>query len=367
MIKLFKRNRNWLKDNWFVHLWEKGRARFFRMSRGHLALAIFLGMLIVVLSALVVAFHLYHPSVRGIINQPLPERIELDLNNPPLIFDFSTPITSFGSNEAVELKINLHNDGQIPVSNIEINFLMLDKNFSVNRIKLSADTNESGITINNKKITIDSLSADEDKEIVIEVSFKNNNSATRIVKWQTQEEYSIKGQIVKESTVLPSLYLKAELQAQAVIYYNSPQGDELGSGPLPPLVGLPTNYWVFFDVKSTGEFKDVVFSAKLPEEVELTGMRSLLAGDFFYNASSRQIIWKIPELKNQDDSYRVGFEIQFIPDEQQVGDSAVLLSNLQCYALDSLVSGERQMKLKDLNTNLDFDKINKGAGIIDRP
>lgn len=367
MRELFKRKHKWLKNNWFTRTFLRGRARFYRMSRSHIALGIFLGMIMVLLIVASIMFFLYHPSVMNIINQPLPERIELDLNNPPLAYNFTASVDYFSNDEAIELKINLHNDGQIPISDIKINFSTLDKNFLINQIDLVSDNIESGIVMNNKKLLINSLGADENKEIAIKVYFKNNNLAARTVNWQAQTEYTIRKQVVKELIDLPNLYLKAELQAQAVIYYNSPQGDMLGTGPLPPLAGLPTDYWAFFDVKSSGEFKDLVFSAKLPTGVELTGARSLLAGDFSYNASSRQIIWKIPELKNQGDNYRIGFEIQFIPNEQQVGSSATLLNNIQCYALDTLTNSEKTLRLQDLSTNLDFDKINKGSGVIGLP
>jgi hypothetical protein len=350
------------------HKWARRQERFYRKNRWHLVLDITLVIIIILLIATAITLYFYRPSTSNIINQPLPERLELDLNNPPLAFDFSVASSSFNLAEGAELKINLHNSSRIVASDIKVNLLPLDEDFSISKLEFADTNNETDKEeINNKQLTIDSLGANESKEIKVKVYFKNNNSAVRTIKWQAQEEYSIKGQIVKGSVALPDLYLNAELKAQAVIYYNSPQGDELGSGPLPPLVGLPTNYWAFFEVKSAGEFKNLVFSAKLPKGVELTDKRSLLAGDFTYSTSSRQVIWKIPELKNQDDSYRVGFEIQFIPEDKQVDKTAILLGSLKCYAHDVLTNNDSYIELADLSTNLDFDRINKGAGKISRP
>jgi len=350
------------------HKWASRRERFYKKNRWHLVLDITLVIIIILLIAAAVTLHFYRPATSNIINQPLPERLELDLNNPPLVFDFSVATSSFNLGEGTELKINLNNGSKIVASDIKINLLPLDKNFSISKLEL-VDANSETIKteINNKQLIVNSLGAGENKGIKIKVYFKNNNSAIRTIKWQAQEEYSVKGQLVKEFVTLPDLYLNAELKAQAAIYYNSPQGDELGSGPLPPLIGLPTNYWVFFEVKSAGEFKNLVFNAKLPKGVELTDRRSLLAGNFSYNASSRQVIWKIPELKNQSDSYRVGFEIQFIPEDKQADKIAILLGSLQCYAYDSLTDNYNHIELADLSTNLDFDRINKGTGKISRP
>jgi len=350
------------------HKWASRRERFYRKNRWHLILDITLVIIIILLIAVAVTLYFYRPVASNIINQPLPERLELDLNNPPLVVDFSVATSSFNLGEGTELKINLNNGSKIPASDIKIDLLPLDKNFTISKLELVGANNETvKAEIKNKQLIISSLGAGKNKEIKIKVYFKNNNSAIRTIKWQAQEEYSVKGQLIKGSVALPDLYLNAELKAQAAIYYNSPQGDVLGSGPLPPLVGLPTNYWVFFEVKSAGEFKNLVFSAKLPKGVELTDKRSLLAGDFLYNVSSRQVIWKIQELKNQSDSYRVGFEIQFIPEDKQVDKTAILLSGLKSYAHDSLTNNDSYLELADLSTNLDFDKINKGAGKISRP
>lgn len=366
MIKFIKRS--WLKNNWFSRHWNHRRERFYRKNRWHLVLDITFVIIIILLVAVAVTLYFYRPATSNIIIRPLPERLELDLNNPPLVFDFSVATSSFDLAEGVELKINLNNGNKISVSDIKINFLPLDKNFSIGKLELvDAKSEAAKAEINNRQLIISSLGAGENKEIKIKVYFKNNNPAVRTIKWQALEEYSVQGQLVKEFVILPDLYLNAELNARAEIYYNSPQGDELGSGPLPPLVGLPTNYWVFFEVESSGEFRNLVFSAKLPKGVELTDKRSLLAGNFSYSTSSRQVIWKIPELKNQDDSYRIGFEIQFIPEDKQVDQTAILISGLQCYARDSLTNNDNYIGLPNLTTNLDFDKINRGAGKISRP
>ena len=366
MIKFIKNNR--FGENWFNRFWNSRRERFYKKNHWHLILDFSLAIIIILLVATNITLYFYHPNINKIVNQPLPEKLELDLNNPPLIFDFSVASSSFSLAEGAELKINLLNGSNLDVKDIKISLLPVGSNFSINKIEI-IDTGSANaeIQINNKQIIINSLNSNQAEELKVKIYFKNKTTAERTIEWRTQIEYSIKGQVIKESVNLPDLYLAAELSAQAVIYYNSPQGDELGSGPLPPLIGLPTNYWVFFEVYSAGDFKNMVFSAKLPKGVELTDRRSLLAGEFKYNSSSRQVIWTVPELKNQSDSYRVGFEIQFIPEENQFDQTALLLSNLKCYAYDKLIDQEQYVGLKDLDTNLNFDRLNKGEGKIGRP
>lgn len=360
--------RNWLEKNWFNHHLNKRRELFYKKNRWHFILDLSGGIIIVVLLVAIIALYFYRPYTSQTTSRSLPEKLELDLNNPPLVANFSVATSSFSLADGTELKINLNNGSNLEVKDIKISLLTTDSNFSINKINNAAEAGSStGVEINNKQIIISSLATGEEKEIKVKVNFKSKDVADRIIKWQAQTEYSVKGQIIRESVNLLNVYLRAELNAQAAIYYNSPQGDQLGSGPLPPLVGLPTNYWIFFEVKSDGNFKNLVFSGKLSEGVGLTNKRSLLSGDFKYSTSSRQIIWTVPELKNQDDNYRVGFEVQFIPIDEQFDTVATILNNLKCYAYDNLTNQNDYVELNNLDSNLDYDQINKGNGKIGRP
>lgn len=353
-------------SNWFSRHWEGRRERFYLKNRWRLVLDFSLVIIIILLIAAVIVFHFYRPNVVPPLNSGTDPKTVLDLNNPPLILDFSLSDSSLRLSEGLEFKINLKNNSNLLIRDIKLKLLTTDKNFVVSKIK-DVNSTSSQIRINNQQIEVSLLGANETREIPFMVYFQNKSEQERIVKWQIQNEYFVQGQSIKEVVNLPDLQLAAELKAQAEIYYNSPQGDELGSGPLPPVISLPTNYWVFFEIKSFGDFKNLVFSAKLPKGVELTDRRSLLSGDFKYNASSRQVIWSVPELKNQSDSYRVGFEIQFIPTESQLGKIAPLLTNLKYYASDRLINEENYGELADLTTNLDFDRINKGQGEVVLP
>lgn len=364
MFKFIKRQS--FDNNWFSRHWEGRRERFYLKNRWHLILDFFLVLLILLLVATVIVINFYQPKVVRPFDSGASQKVELDLNNPPLILDLSLINSALRLADGLELKINLKNSSNLLIKDIKINLLSTDNNFTVTKIE-NINLTESELKINNHQIELGALGAGENREVPLKVYFQNNSKLERIIKWQTQSEYSVQNQVIKETLNLPDLRLAAELKAKAEVYYNSPQGDELGSGPLPPVVGLPTNYWVFFEVESFGDFKNLVFNAKLPKGVELTDRRSLLAGSFKYSTSSRQIIWTVPELKNQSDSYRLGFEIQFAPTENQLGEIVPLLTGLKYYANDILINKENYGELSNLTTNLDFDRINKGQGTITLP
>jgi len=345
--------------------WQLRRERFYLKNRWHLILDFSLGIIIILLVAVVISLHFYRPSLIRPFIGTVPIKQEIDLNNPPLVVNFTVASSSIRLADGAVLKIDLKNIGDNAIQNIKIDLLSTKQNFTINKIEASGEA--SNIKIANRQIDLGSLNANENRELTFKVYFKAKNETERVVEWQAQSVYLVQDQLIKEAINLPNLNLASELRGEAVAYYHSPQGDQLGSGPLPPLVGLPTNYWVFFEIKSNGDFKDLVFSAKLPKGVELTGSRSLLAGDFKYNAASRQIIWRVAELKNQSDSYRVGFEIQLIPNLDQVDKVAPLVTNLNYYARDVVINEEVSAELPNLNTNLDFDRLNKGQGVVGQP
>lgn len=345
----------------FSLYWQRRRERFYRKSRWHLILDISLLVIILMLLASLIGLYAYHPGLTGEISNGRLDETAVDLNNPPLdlTFRLSDPILTIG--QPVILKIVYKNDGSSLLSQLKINFNTTDKNFLVDRLGSPAAL---GFQVNGRGLSLPDLKPFESGEVLLPVYFSAKNSETRIVNWQAQSGYLSNGQKLTATQTLTPLKLSVELTVSAAAYYNSPQGDQLGIGPLPPLAGLPTNYWIFWEAKSDGDFKNLVMSAKLPLGVELTGSRSLLSGELKYNSSTRQLIWKVPSLKGQADADRAGFEVQFIPTTDQIGQILPLINGLKYYAADSLTGAESAGALSDLSTNLDFDRFNKGQGKV---
>ncbi len=345
------------------HFWQRRRERFYLKNRWHLVLDYSLGIIILLLLGIIGSLYFYHPQINSSFVSGLKQ--ELDLNNPPLSYSFKIENSALNLKDGLGLKIILNNNSSLPLQDIKTGFIIVDKNFAIERI--DNVKNDNNLQINNNQILISSLAANEKREVDVVVYFKDKTKLMRTIKWQAQNEYKVQDQVIKEILSLADINLAAELEVSARAYYNSPQGDQLGSGPIPPVVSLPTNYWIFFDVNSAGDFKNLVFSAKLPRGVELTDRRSLLSGDFKYNQSSRQVVWTVPELKNQSDSYRVGFEVQFIPNDNQVDKTPAIVTDIKYYAHDILINDENSGELSDITTNLDFDRINKGQGNVSLP
>ena len=158
----------------------------------------------------------------------------------------------------------------------------------------------------------------------------------------------------------------SDLKVQAMIYYNSPQGDQLGTGPIPPIAGIPTTYWLFFKAENSGaEVRDFLMSARLPANVVFTGTQTLSAGTVSYQASRHLLIWKISDLPKEKIGYSAGLEIALTPLKKQVGKFCPLAGNIRYSAHDQEADYDFSGQLKDMTSALDFDKINQGQGKVE--
>ena len=345
---------------------ERRRNRFYFKSKLNLIIDISLSIIVLILIALVLFLYLKPEPVVNVETGPIAQKYQLDLNNPPLDIDIKTTGEGFlrSLKDPAHLNIHLNNKSRVKIEDISIEFVLLDRNFLISKIETGEIDN---IEIDGNKIEISEFNSHQEKDFSLSAYFKSRAGNSSNVKWQALLMYFVDGQKVQESIFLEDIILAAQLETSAVAYYHSSQGDQLGSGPLPPLVSLPTSYWIFFDVKSNGEFTDLVFSAKLAPGVELSGNRALLAGNFNYNESLRQVVWTIENVASQGDSYRVGFEVQFIPSENQVGQIPNLLTDIICYGRDVLINDETYYNLPNITTNLDNDRLNKGQGEVALP
>lgn len=345
----------------FLWRWE----RFYRKNRWHLVLDISLSLVIVILAACLIVWHLYNPGISLFKQSNAPvstSSSSVDLNNPPVEISCAVADPVIKKDQATLLTIKVKNKGEIAANNLTVHLVSADKNFSVSDVKIP--TPEAKATLHGQDVVFDELTPNEDRSAQVSVAFLARNAEARVVSWQAVSEYSYDGRKFKEAVYLPNLKLAADLTVKAAVYYTSPQGDQLGVGPIPPMVGLPTSYWLFLEFKSTGDFKDLVFSGRLPQGVELSTGRSLLAGSFNYTAATRQFIWKIPELKGKDENGRIGVEIKLTPTAKQLGQVLPLVSDLKYYGVDSLTGENFNGKIKSLSTNLELDRFNSGQGKV---
>jgi len=349
MIRLIKRH------------WRRRWERFYSSHRWHLVIDLTFVIIIIALVVGLLVLRSYQPRLSDSNTIPIINKPVVDLNSPPLEFTLSLLSVSPRLEDGLDLQLKFRNLGSQEISNIKVTLFSANNNFSVTQ--LTTPDNPAVKTVN-RQLLVANISALATLETTATVYLRAKNSEAQTVNLLARLEYNLAGQGIEETITIKPWLLPAELSASGAAYYTSPQGDQLGLGPLPPVVGIPTNYWVFWEAHSRGDVKDLVISARLPKEVESTNNYALLAGNFTYSSSTRQIIWRVPDIKSQTDDYRLNFEIQLVPTPDQLGEVPLLVSNIRYRAVDSLTGRVLTGSLADLTADLSLDKFNEGHGQV---
>ena len=343
--------------------------RFYRRSRIYKIIDITLIAIVVILTALLLRLYAFQPEISLTPwSKPAPKE-EINLDNPPLDLSYQVNTTNIYWQEGVILTLRLKNNSSQIINNIKLNLISRSDSFSLSRLEFSSSqkTSLSGMEIKGFDLLVDELTPGTDREANLLVTFQKENNKSRVITGRLDSEYKVLGQTIKESIDLADLRVASELETSAAAYYNSPQGDQLGAGPFPPVVSLPTNFWIFFQTDAPADFENFVMSGRLPSNVEFTGNQSLLSGKLTYNSDARQIIWQVENVSSDDNGYRAGFEVELIPSDDQLGDYAELMHSIRYQAIDYFTGLPVGRNLSSIDTSLEYDAINKGDGkVIDQ-
>jgi hypothetical protein len=361
---------NFLK-NW----WRKRSQRYyFKKHRWHLITDIFLFTLIIALGVgLIIIKNQVPPpvdtsSVPHIIQVPAESEEAINLIEP--IFS-----GNINARQVFDFEVELENPDLKDMEEIDLQFLSPNAKFRI----VSASATEV-IVINKEGEEGSSLPAEiksRGDHLSIEnlrpgqkIKIQSRLTATpikddRVINWELAAKYKQQGQEKVVNQELKPLALISELDVAAAAYYHNDYGDQLGIGPLPPLVGLPTNYWIFFDVKNEGNIvKNFTLTAYLADGLSLGSGRTVSKGDLVYDETTRRLTWIIPELPALAKDNRAGFNVQLIPTEEQIGQIPTLLRNISYIATDSFTSQQLSGNLPNITTDLTADKLNQGQGVV---
>jgi len=170
-------------------------------------------------------------------------------------------------------------------------------------------------------------------------------------------------------TVKPEIIIKpTNIEFQSFARYYTEDGEQLGVGPLPPVDGRPTKYWLFINISGFNhDLEDILISAQLPANVSLTGKSSITQGDnISYENAARKIKWRADNLLAKDNRRPIGiaFEVEIIPYFNQIGQTAILLADISISAIDTLIQQPVTKTNPDIDTNLVADKLSGQNGII---
>ena len=153
--------------------------------------------------------------------------------------------------------------------------------------------------------------------------------------------------------------------------YSTIQGDQIGRGPLPPIVGEETKYWIFWNVNgTTNALQNVKITATLPSYAHAGDKQSVSVGHVA-QFDDGGVSWMIDELPPTfapgSKNVGIAFEVAVVPSEDQAGQVLTILDSVHLTATDAFTGEIVQAYGARVTTDLPNDAMARGFSHVETP
>lgn len=150
--------------------------------------------------------------------------------------------------------------------------------------------------------------------------------------------------------------------------YFSPEGEQVGRGPLPPQAGRTTRYLVYWELDfASSDIQDITVEARLGQGIKWPDFVPTKQGEISYDILADKIIWKPGKVyasvdlsQGLDASQKVIFALDLTPEISQIGQKADLLKDIGVFGQKTTDGVSVTYSSPNLSTDLPFDL--KAAG-----
>lgn len=233
---------------------------------------------------------------------------------------------------------------------------------SVKQISSSLNT----LTIRGTTIHLGLLSPGEKVTMPVTITLARKNiSLEDLVYLNLTSSYRLDHTTSEYSMVIDSFKFNSNIYLDSGGYYYGPQGDQLGVGPIPPQVGIPTTYWVIWEINNIGNnVTDVTISGDIPSNIAWNERQSTTAGEVQYSAITRRVLWQPGEISRSGGNYRASFAVTLVPEVSDIGTVPALIESIKLTAKDTFTGAIIEKNLPIITTNLDKDPLSAHKGIV---
>ncbi len=287
------------------------------------------------------------------------------LTNPDLNLTLQNETDAINAGDPITFKFDFKNVSSGNLSDLKFDLSSFNDNFELD--KISVLNNQNNVKIDNNSLVYngDLKPGQEDgfelKTLFLRKKIVYNDAVDLLV----TTSYKTNGNDVEFNFESPDVKILSNVNVISGGYYYSPEGDQLGIGPLPPIAQIPTDYWVVWEVKNTGnDLKNLIITADLPDNVVWLDQKSLLAGDLEYGQIGKRVAWTVNNVDKAGGDYKANFEIGIVPTNGDVGKVLQLLKNVHFTVEDSFCGQEIKGVLPNIDTNLEMDKLASGKGVV---
>jgi len=289
---------------------------------------------------------------------------KLSVSAPKFSVNISADKAVMNSGETVNFKLNFGNQENSEINNVLINIMPSDSAVILKSFTLKEVADK--YRVSGDSVAIGTLKAGGSGEIdfstVLSRKADNINQEAGIV---ANVNYQVGGRQVEYKIFSPKIKFLSDLQVGSKGLYYSAQGDQLGVGPLPPVVDVPTHYWIFWEANNSGNnLKNLTITADLPVNVGWVNQKTVLAGDLRYGEISHKVIWTVDDVAAAGGNYRAGFEIELIPGAADLGKIPNLITNIKYSATDTFAKQNIAGSLPIITADLKDDPLASGKGKV---
>jgi len=288
-----------------------------------------------------------------------------NVKTPELRAQTSWDVNEIKPGDSAQLNLTLQNTGNTNFDSVAISIPV-----NANIISTNAFISQNNARISNNAfvVTTSKLSPQSSQTITINVPIiaiprleKNKTLSLPITLSGTVPNISTPYQLTTQSADI-SIGTYILLNAESRYYTN--EGDQLGRGPLPPVIGKQTKYWVFVTAQNgSNDVTQARFSAKLAPGVTWTGKTSVSTGeDIIYNQNSGSISWS----RNSVPAFTtvgIYMELAVTPSASEVESVPQLLQNIQFSAYDTFIGETITKSTPNISANLPNDPTGQNKGI----
>lgn len=334
-----------------LNFFKKRRKKWYQNNRWHFVLDISLSILTLLILTIFVSLNLFRPSVDS--SNPF-LRPKEEIKEPIIIED---PLKSQAS-----VNKNVFNQGENPLVYLE---LINTQDDSISNLKIELFSINANIELSDYQYSLEYLEGLEEVQLDLTPKLVFQDPLNRYVKWGLKISFQYLDKEFNQEFDLPDLFYNSITQVSAKAFYHNSRGDQLGIGPIPPIVGIPTSYFVFFDVDNLGnDLNNFALSINLANNTVFTKQASLLAGNYSYNNENNRIIWQVNQVDKRGGNYQAVFELQITPQLSDIGKNLILIDSMNYTYQDNLTKQQISGNLGSVDNSLEFDFINKNQGIV---
>lgn len=159
--------------------------------------------------------------------------------------------------------------------------------------------------------------------------------------------------------------INSDLLLDSQVRYYDKDGNQIGSGPLPPKVDQATEYRVIWKLtNSLHEVDDVVVSTDLPDNVAWINKYEVSAGEVIYDSSAHTLTWKLNRIPLDVKDVTLSFALEVTPTAKQIGTVAALTKKITLTSVDTETNGKIIQVLNPMTTAADHDDLASDKGVV---